>query len=262
MSKRNRNRRVQAASRRQELLNTPVQELMSEKIISEFMKKMADPTLSDQEVFTLQLRMQQFLSGDQSLLSRENEPAVAERLNKMREYRAKADEAERKFSEDPQRFIEDVFQQAEKKKAKTPAERDRRIATAVAKFQDARTMSRAKRSIKRLELEKALANGPKKLVHIEPEYETVSVGGQPTIQEVPIVIGIMGKRILLHPGDHMIPEIVARVYEQKKRQRQELKARENAMLNSRQRSMIEIEQDMLKIDQEFHSKRQSPSRFA
>jgi hypothetical protein len=240
--------------REAQILNTPVQDLMQEMVVREFINKMADPTITELQRFNLQMELQRFVRGDASLLAQADDPAIAEQINQMRAKRAAIDEAEQKFSKDPLKFVDEVITDAEKKASRRPGDQDQRRVVAAQKYQTLRQQMVAERKYQELQLAKMIATGPKRLVHIDPEYETVSTQNGPLMQEIPVMVSTMGKHYQLKTGDQMVPEILARIYEQKRRTRQEQHERENALDFSRNREKTEVDQDMIQIDRKYGSK--------
>src|SRR4030042_918055 len=165
----NRRKRRAAQQRAEEILRSKVRldGVGEDPAIKAFLTKM--PTAKQAEAMELALALDRYLMGDQSIL--EN-PKYAEHINKMRARASEIEDAERRWSEDPVKFYDEVWSDAEKRIA-TGDKKTRMEAQAAKMYQDARNKSVATRESKKLQLDWAIANGPKEDVECPGVVETI-----------------------------------------------------------------------------------------
>jgi len=199
----------------------------------------ADP----EEAAELALAMDRLLKGDASIL---NDPDQVETLNKLRARAAKMKDAERRYEENKDKFIQGLWEKHEKYTPRGEKLEEVR-AQGAQMVQNAIVYARANASIKKQKFKEIIKNGPKR---------TVFVSGNPVMTDKgmilePIYINIMGVGMVLPPGQHTIPEPFARRYDDMKRAEAENRARSAAL--EEQMRADKLAQKWNEIDTEFGS---------
>jgi hypothetical protein len=221
--------------------------------IKAFLTKM--PTAKQAEAVELALALDRYLNGDESVLSN---PKYSEYISKMRERASEIEEVERRWAEDPVKFQDELWSQAEKLRA-TGDKKARMEAKAAKMFQDAREKATAIKENKKLQLDWQIEHGPKEDVACTGVIETPMVNGIPTPVILPIRVQIMHRYWDLKPGMNVgVPSVFAARYRQVQKATEEKAARE-ALLSGGMRSRdLEAAQD--KVSQDFGARRDAPYR--
>jgi len=239
-----RKRRAAAQQRAEEILRSKVRldGIGEDPAVRAFLTKM--PTAKQAEAMELALALDRYLMGDQSVL--EN-PKYADHINKMRARASEIEDAERRWSEDPVKFYDEVWSDAEKRIA-TGDKKAQMEARASKMYQDARTTSVATRESKKLQLDWMIANGPKEDVQCPGVVETIMVNGTPTPRLLPIRVRIMHQYYDLKPGHNLgVPSVFAARYRQVKQAMDDEAAREAALVAGMRSRDLEIEQDRISV---------------
>lgn len=175
-----------------------------------------------------------------------------EELAKLRQEMAKMDKAAEKWETDRKKFIEDVYNEAEKlrmpDKMREQLQAEQSI-NLTAKIQQAR----AELPMDKKRFEEALAAEPKEVITSPGRYVTVSDGkGMQLAKLLPEEIRIKHMVWVLEPYKPTeVPHSVAEYIRNKHKSAQETARRQEAMMKNMESGDLEME--MKKIDAEFHS---------
>lgn len=207
-------------SREAEIAARPVEAYRGDPVIEALTKRLSSPDCTEVEALNIGLALQGLLRGDAALVNNMDDPKVAEMVAKMRENRAKHDEAAARFEGEREKFVEDVFTQAERI-APVGDKAQSEIAHGMNQYKSAMQKATAKRSERRLRFAWHLENDPKVLINVTPIFERTSVGGVVSEVAQPVVLRIMERTFVLKPGEQMVPRVLADAYERYNRSRQE-----------------------------------------
>lgn len=207
------------------------------------------PHMTARQALESQLALERIASGD---LSQQDTPEERERIAKLRGQAEAMDRAARAYEEDPQKFMDDMMQQADK--IRPTGDRKERIkAQAAQMYQQAQAHAVASRTTKKLQFVHELKFGPKEEIMVPGIWEIIN--GQSVLS--PEVIRIMDRMWILPPGKHIVPKPVAEHYRQMRKIRAENDARE-AILKTTDRNpdgmeLGELQRRMREIDKRFGS---------
>lgn len=220
-----------------------------DRVVRELVEgKMADA--SNREALEMQLALDQIVKGQASLLemmklNTAEGAKTREQVAELRKRMDETDEAERKFNEDQQRFIQDVIDKALSKKL-TGVEADKLKANAAEETRKIFNDAQAKNAADRMRFEEEIQRMPKVSVASPGVLEIVNVNGRQTSRLVPEVIRIKHLTWVIPPGKVVeVPKIVAEVISDKRKSQQETAELEDALSNNLEagelhRKMIEI----------------------
>lgn len=195
------------------------------------------------EAAEMSLVLDRLLKGDMSML---NDPHQADIVAKLRAKAAAMQDAERRYNEDKEKFIENLWAKAEKVKP-VGAKLDATIAKGTQTIQDALVFARANSASKKLQFRHMIEHGPKRKVFVTGNPIMTPQG----FLIEPEVINIMGVRMVLSPGEHMIPEPFAQRYENMQQNRRENQVRSAAMSDNMRADKLGLRWQ--EIDAEFGS---------
>jgi hypothetical protein len=213
-----------------------------------FLTKM--PAAKQAEVVELALALDRYLMGDASVM--EN-PRYAEYINKMRARAVEIEDVERRWAEDPVKFNDEVWRDAEKRIA-TGDKKARMEAIAAKMYQDAREKAAADKATKQLRLDHEIEHGPKEDVECAGVMDNIMMNGVPTPRLMPVRVRIMNRYWDLKPGLNLnVPSVFAARYRQIKAVLDEQQARQVVLSGMGRTRDIEVEQD--KISQQYGSRR-------
>ena len=156
-----------------------------------------DSNTSFTEMAEMSLALDRLLKGDMSML---NDPAQSEKVAKLRARAAAIQDADRRYQEDPQKFIEGLWEKADKVRPRG-AKLDEEKAKGARIIQDAVTFGKANLATRKLKLQEMLRNSPKRKIFVTGNPVMTNNG----IVIEPEYINIMGFRMVLAPGEHEVP---------------------------------------------------------
>ena len=232
--KRKRSRR--ASQRTQEALQKEVRfdGVGEDPIIQVMLERL--PTAGHAEAFEIMQAVQAYIRGEPVDIS---DPILRDKIAKARERAVAMDKAQKKFEEDPVKFVEDITEQA-RKLHPTTAHLERDQAKGAKMYANAKTMVRSIQATKRLEIAFRLKNDPKELFLIRGSWGIV--GSEREFKQFKEEVRFDGcQPILLVPGQRMIPKIVADVLRQRYRDQDEAQAREGAFAKSQYEPKLQRE---------------------
>lgn len=238
-------------AREQEVLNTPMSAFRG-TVVEKMLARLAEPSCGEVEALNIGIALQAFIRGDAALANNMNDPQVADQVQRLVAQRVKEDEVNQRFEQDEVGFLTEVFDRADKIRP-VGGEKDRAIATGMNALQRARYNATARKAERRLRLEGRLANDPKVMVDVRPEYERRSVNGVVAEVQIKPVIKLMDKTFALTPGQQLLPKVIADAYEQRRRRIDENIARRNVLAQYGEANAVEAE--MSKIDKTYGSSR-------
>lgn len=222
-------------SREKELMNRPINP--GDPLVKALLNDLA--TASNSEALDIALKIQQFIRGDASLLSR---PESGPQISKLKEKAHNMDKAEEAYNRDKERFMEEVINSAPKL---TEAQRAKKIAEGKAIFEQARTMASAVQATKKLRFREKLTKEPKETISVAGIERTVKMGNSSHKVIEPEVIQIMDMQWVLKPGIHEVPRTVAELYRQRKQTQMENMQRESALREYKEMSTLQKQLDAI-----------------
>lgn len=241
----------------EEKLNAPVNPTGEgeDPAVKALIEKM--PTATNLEGLDIALMMQKLIRGQDALLSRmEQRDAEAikasEELAKIRKAMAKMDKAAKKWETDRQKFIEDVYNEAEKLRM-TDKQREQLQAKEGMNLTEKIQQARAEIAMDKKRYDEIVDNEPKEIITSPGRYVTVSDGkGMQMAKLLPEEVRIKHRVWVLQPFvPTEVPQSVAEYLRHKYKSQQETTRRQEAMMKNMESGDLEME--MKKIDAEFHS---------
>jgi len=219
-----RKRKALALQREREIMHSTVRVdgRGEDPALAAYLQKSGDASFS--EMAEMALALDRMLKGDMSML---NDPKQAHLVEKLRAKAADIQDAERRYNEDKEKFIEGLWQKAEKVRPRG-AKLDETIAKGSQQIQSALTMARANVATRKLKFQEMLRNGPKRKVFVTGNPVMTTAG----IVIEPEYINIMGFSMLLTPGEHDLPLPFAARYDDMQKTRRENQARSQAMTDN------------------------------
>ena len=152
-----------------------------------------------------------------------------DQINLIMQKIAERDEAARKYEQDQEKFMMDVYERAEKLKV-TGNKKNKLLAKGANTYQKAHADAVAKQAVDKLNLDKKLAGEPLFEVISQGTIEMRSVDGVPHPTLVPEIVRLAHKKWVLPIGRPVkIPLSAARVYLNNKKLDQESEARKNVL---------------------------------
>lgn len=198
--------------------------------------------------------MQNFIQGEASILQDEDRsPKGKKALAMAIEY----DRAANEYEKDKGKFIDEATERGEAA-IKTEADRDKLIAQGTARWNEARNMAVAKKTIKKLKYAHRLETDPKETVHFEGVQETIVKNGSKQLRMRPETISIGTNHFLFQPGYHEVPKIIADEYRKMQRKREEKNERKDAMLLGKQISHDNLVRKFQEINTKYSSHSELP----
>jgi hypothetical protein len=177
-------------------------------------------TMTDKEALEVALAAQQYLRGDgASLLGQvaQGVTTALEQLNKLNERMDRYDQAAAAWTEDREKFIEDVFNRAERLKV-PEMEREKMQGRVAVDLQKKIQEARAEIVVDKQQFEQQIKAMPRVRVAVAGDVQIAR--GKPVI--LPEVVSIKHMRWVLQPGKiYEVPEIVARELERRQRDREQ-----------------------------------------
>lgn len=173
------------------------------------------------EMAEMALALDRMLKGDMSML---NDPAQSEKVAKLRARAAAIQDADRRYQEDPQKFIEGLWEKADKARPRG-AKLDEEKAKGARMIRDAISFGKANLATRKLKLQEIFSNSPKRKIFVTGNPVMTNNG----IVIEPEYINIMGFRMVLPPGEHEVPLAFAARHDDMVQARRENAARSAAM---------------------------------
>jgi hypothetical protein len=224
----NRNRRSSPTSREEILQKQIRRDGQGEDPVVQALVSKEFGSMPNSEALQIALQLQAILSGQQSLLA--NQDKYAQELARLQQRMDARDQADAKWEQDRKSFIEDVLSKAEGLRPPTPEGRDRLQAKGAEQVQQAMAQARVDAANRRLMFANEIANGPKETIISAGELEMSSQNGQPVMVQFEEQIKIMDRTWSLPIGvPTVVPKVVADVWRQKQRTREELRRRGQAI---------------------------------
>lgn len=232
-----------------QILESPIEDVAAHHpLVLEMMNRLAGAT--QMEAVNIGLALQQIVRGPSSLLANQNDPNVAQTIQRMRSRAAAQDAAAEAYEKNKEAFALDVIGQAEKIMP-TGEKRDQIIARAMKEFQEARNNATAKQINKKLKLQYEIEHGAKETIAVTGQMINISQNGASTPVIVPEVIRIGSFVWRLAPGTHVVPSIVAQRYRSIVKSRAEKEERKQVLLKNPEYN--EAERKFGQIDKKYGS---------
>ena len=209
--------------------------------LAAYLKSGGDATFS--EMAEMSLALDRLLKGDMSLL---NDPKQAHLVAKLRERAAAIQDAERRYNENSEKFIDGLWEKAEKVRPRG-AKLEETIARGAQQVQSALGLARANVATRKLKFQELLRTAPKRKVFVTGNPVMTNQG----IVIEPEYINIMGFKMLLAPGEHDLPLPFASRYEDMQNARRENQARSQAMSENLRADKLALRWQ--ELDREFGS---------
>jgi hypothetical protein len=221
---------------------------------SDLIKRLMEefPNASPTKAFELALQLEKLIKGDLSLL---DDPEMAQRLAKLRAGMDRHERDAKRFEEDRQGFMERTLELGQKH---TPVgdELERERAKGVKMFEEALKVRVGERAVNEMKLEEMVRNGKQVTILIPGTPVMVGRGENKRMVIEPQVINILHLRWVFPPGQHKVPEVVARRWYAIKKNKDEAEARKAAMKSDLEYG--ELQKQMKKIDEQYDSQMESP----
>ncbi len=242
-------------AREQERLNSPVRlDLEGEDPAVKALKQL--PEASNLDALEIALALQQLIRGNASIL--ENQKEQADELNRLKAEMAKMDESARRWETDRQAWLDEVNRKADAIRP-SEAEKEKIEARESTRIQKAVDKARAEFVVEKQMFDQKLAAEEKVTVTSPGEFLLARVGGGPPQPRLyPEVIKIKHREWILQPGvPTEVPKTVAEFMRLKRKQQQELAARQDALSPDprigKYKEYDLVDQRMREIDKQFGS---------
>ena len=242
-------------SKQEEKLNAPIDVHSPDPAVKALIEKM--PTATNLEGLGIALAIQQLVRGQDALLEKLNQNdakanKASEEMAKLRKAMAKMDKAAKKWEEDRDKFIEEVYNKADALRM-TDAQREQLTARESLNLQDKIQKARAELVNDKKRFEETLAAEPKEIVTSPGRHVTTSDGkGMQMARILPEEVRIKHMVWVFQPYvPTEVPHSVAEHLRNRWKSAQETQRRQEAMMKNMESGDLELE--MKKIDAEFHS---------
>ena len=213
-------------------------------IVQVFLDEIA--TATHERSFEIMTLLQQHLKGEPMDIQ---DPALRDKIFKSRARAVAMDKVERRFEEDPVKFVEDITTES-RKLHPTKAHLERDKAKGAKMYENAQTMARSVQQTKRLELMYRLKNDPKEIFLVRGT--TMMVGSQENaaFKQFDEEIHFDGlDTIYIRPGQRSIPAVLAEVLRVRYRDQDEGAARDAAF--AAYKPDDELQKELADIDREY-----------
>jgi len=220
-------------------------------LIKRLMKEF--PNAPPTKAFELALQLEKLIKGDLSLLE---DPEYAQRLSKLRAGMDRYERDAKRFEDDKEGFIERTLELGNMY-TPTGDELEREQAKGVKMFEEALKVRRGERAVNEMKLEDMVRNGKKVTILIPGTPIMVGRGENKRMVVEPQVINILHMKWVFPPGQHVVPEVVARRWYTIKKSKDEAGARKAAMKSDLEYG--ELQKQMKKIDEQYGSQMESPA---
>lgn len=213
------------------------------------------PEATESEALEIALILQRSIRGKASLLERPDAQPI---VSALREQAAARDDAVKRFEQDKQGFIDNVMSQAERNMP-SEAEREKLRAKALQELNMATLSARARNSANKKKFEQYVNGMPKRQIHVLGHVEMVKVGDGFQPKVFPEEIRIKHMIWSLEPGTHLVPEIVAQVFDNRQRGAAETAARQKVLQASGEAGRdVNVFTEWQKINEEYGSATEMP----
>jgi hypothetical protein len=211
-------------------------------------------TMSNAEAFNVSLAIQELVRGQASIL--QNQAMLSDSIAKVNEKMKRYDEDAKKWEDDRVKFLEDVNRRADKLRVTDPAKRAEMATKVMEEERNAMAMAKAMVETNKIKFLDVIARAPKVKITSPGVIETGRIGDQPVTRIVPEVIRIKNFEWKLPPGiPFEVPDFVARRFEQRHRDLEELEERKLALSadrnNGKMTEASEVAQKMTHINQKY-----------